>query len=639
MKRFIKEILLAISAVCLPVFLAKAQIVSDISAEYHNGQIFLTWRNIVGCDTGFYYVYQSSNPITDSASLVQSNYLGRVPYNFSWDFRLSYALNEPGNNKFLITNDTPYQVVDTLHNLFVMTCTAVGQPAYFAVRAGCSKTKPFKVVPDSNATSQPVLQNMEPIKCYLQLAGVPVPGSTSGETMDVYLHYGGNVSVPGYPAMTNEGCLPFHFSIVKSGPTGGNNAVFLKFHGGKGNFIDNMIVTKINNSWKIGFDDWIPAFNLDAKAGFNTRWLGYHEKFNIYKAKKNDPPPTSGVVRAYTYHRVRWELDWIRKTWPNTLDTQRIYLIGNSQGCAGVILHTMLNPQLYAAANLSESRFWVSAPDDDNPNCKFNDNGSARKETRVMWGHEDVTNLPTDLPFSNNPDTVWHIYDLTNAPYQLHVNRYRSIPFLRAVNGKEDYNTCWQEKITLYDSVTATRHGGVYLWDLREHGGGSNNAWPTLSPAELLRFTTKLSYPAFSRSSLNGNPGSDSVSTPPYYNGDPIGSLHANLEWVDSSLLDTDSLWQVKLYIHQRKLNDLSLLPSQLPEFAVTDVTLRRTQQFKDFPAGTELCWMNFYRGRLIQSGKVMQQYDGNTPVPITIERVQVFPDGNILRVLRCDLL
>lgn len=615
-----------------------SQIVSNIQAEYRNGQIFITWRNIVNCDTGFYYVYQSATPITDSASLAQSTYLGRVPYNFSWDFRLSYAIGQPGNNSFLITNDNPYTVVDTFHNLFVTNCTAEGLPAYFAVRAGCSKKSPYKIVPDSNATSQPVIQHLEPITCYLQKSGVPVPGSTTGETMDVYLHYGTNVAVPGYPAMTNEGCLPFHFGIVKSGPVGGKNAAFIKFHGGKGNFIDNMIAAKIPNSWKIGFDDWIPAFNFDSKAGFNTRWLGYHENFNIYKAKKNDPPPTSGVIRAYTYYRIRWELDWILRTFPNTIDTQRIYLIGNSQGCAGAILLSMLEPNRFAAANLSESRFWVAAPDDDNPNCKFNNTGSARKETRALWGHEDFSNLPTDIPKGDGTDSVWRIYDLTNMPFMLHYHRYRSLPFLKAVSGKEDHNTCWQEKITLYDSVTANRHGGVYLWDLREHGGGSNNAWPTLSPGDLLRFATNKSYPAFSRTSLDGNPGTDDVSVPPYYNGDPIGALQAHLDWVDSALVDTDSLWQVKVFVQQRQLNDLSLLPPRMPESAWTDITLRRTQQFKNFEPGTELCWFNFYRGRLVQSGKIIQHYDGNIPIPITLERVKVFPDGNLIRVQRCDV-
>ncbi|MCS6916696.1 MAG: hypothetical protein NZM08_03320 [Chitinophagales bacterium] len=617
---------------------ARAQIVSNIQAEYRNGQMFITWKNIPSCDTGFYYVYQSPTPIVDSATLVQSTYLGRVPYNFSWDFRLSYALGDPDSNSFLITNDTPYTLVDTFHNLFVTNCTVEGALAYFAVRAGCSKVKPFKVVPDSNATTQPVVQHMEPITCYLQKTGVPVPGSTSGETMAVYLHYGTNVSVPGYPAMTNEGCLPFHFSVVKSGPVGGNNAVYLKFHGGKGNFIDNMIATKIPNSWKIGFDDWIPAFNFDPKAGFNTRWLGYSENFNIYKGKKNDPFPSTGVIRAYTYYRIRWELDWLMRTFPGTLDTQRIYLVGNSQGCAGVILLAMLEPHRFAAGNLSESRFWVSAPDDTNPNCKFNNNGSARKETRALWGHEDLTNLPTDIPKGSNSDSTWKIYDLTNMPYMLSYNRFRSLPFLRAVNGKEDKNTCWQEKLTLYDSVTATRHGGVYMWDLREHGGGSNNAWPTLSPAELLRFATTRSYPAFSHSILNGNPGADNVTVPPYYNGDPIGSLHANLDWVDSSIIDSDSLWQVKLFVQQRTLNDLSLIPLRLPEYAVSDVTLRRTQAFRNFPDGTELCWFNFYRGRLIQSGKVVQQYTGGQEVPLTIKQIKIFPDGNTLRVQRCDL-
>ncbi len=635
-----RNVLLVVLNAGFATLQSQAQIVSDIDAQYRHGQIFITWRNIVNCDTGFYYVYASQNPITDTTSFKAAQYLGRVPYNFSWDYRLSYALNVPGNNEFLVINDTPLTVVDTFHNVFVMNCTQEGVPLYFAVRAGCNKAKPaFYVAVDSNATSQPTLQHVEPIKAYLQKANVPVPGSSENETMDIYIHYGSNVAVGNYPEMTNEGCLPFHFGIVKSGPAGGLNAGYLKFHGGKGNLISNMITAYIPNSWKIGFDDWIPSFNFDAKAGFNTRWFGYSEFFDVYKTKKNTTPPSTGVVKAYTYHRLLWELDWILRTFPNSIDTTRMYLVGNSQGCAAVILLSMLNPDRFAASNLSESRFWVAAPDDANPDCKFNEGNSARKETRVLWGNEDETNLPTNVPMPGDSTEVLRIYDLTNAAYMLHLNRYRSLPFLRAINGKEDKNTCWQEKITFYDSVTRTRCGGEFMWDLREHSGGSNNAWPSLSPSYLLRFRSNQSYPAFSHCSTNGDPGSNDILTPPYYNGDPVGSLHANFDWIGASIVDSSALWQVLLFVHQEKLNNGQAIPERLPEFGVTDVTIRRAQHFKNFPAGTELCWFNFHRGRIVQAGKLTQQYDGDQAVPITIPRVHVYPDGSLLRVMLCSLV
>jgi hypothetical protein len=111
-----------------------------------------------------------------------------------------------------------------------------------------ARRKTGKYVPGSNATTTPVIQHLAPIKCYKQLTGVAFPEAKGGETMDTYIHYGGNVAVGSYPAMANEGCLPFHFGIVKTGEIGGNNACFIKFHGGQGDFITNGLVTILDSN-------------------------------------------------------------------------------------------------------------------------------------------------------------------------------------------------------------------------------------------------------------------------------------------------------------------------------------------------------------------------------------------------------
>ncbi|MEO5675184.1 MAG: T9SS type A sorting domain-containing protein [Chitinophagales bacterium] len=631
-----KIFLLLFSMLFLPL-IAPCQIVSEIASEYHDGQVFITWKNIVGVDTGFYYVYKNSVPVSE-ANIQASAYLGRVPFNFSYDYRFSYALAD-SNHYFLLINDTPYTVLDTTQNLFVMNCTQEGAQDFFAVR--CNYNNPdvnWHIIADSNATSQSVTEHLDPIKCYFQKGGIIFPGAKSDETMDTYIHYGGNVAVGDYPAMVNEGCIPFHFGIIKTGLIGGNNGCFLKFHGGNGNFINNAITAHMNNTWKISFDDWIPAYNLDS-TGNNTRWFGYNEYLDIYKIDKSAPSPDSGVIRAYTYYRTKWELSWIKKTWPNTLDTSREYLVGSSQGCAAVLVHSMVDPLIYSSGNLSDTRFNISAPDDANPSCKYNESGSARKEVRLFWGNEDSTNLYTDIPVAPGSNQFFRIYDLTNMNFMFHFRRNTSLPFLEAVNGKLDMNTCWQEKISVYDSVQSTHAGGIYQWDLRSHGGGQSNAWPNLSIPDMQRFSILISYPAFSYTSLDQDPGDANVVDSPYYNGADIGALHRNLDWIDSSIVDSSYLWQIQLYCYQNVLNDSSLIPAVLPEFATSEVTIRRAQHFKDFPVNTKLCWLNFYHGELIQSGTVIQQADDTVLAPITISKVKVFPDGNILRVMLCDSL
>jgi hypothetical protein len=442
--------------------------------------------------------------------------------------------------------------------------------------------------------------------------------------------------------MTHEGCLPFHFGIVKGGSIGGNNSCFLKFHGGGGDFFNNAITTKIDTAWKISFDDWIPAFGIDPE-GTNTRWLGYVESFDVYKTQLNAPPPVTGTVRGYTLARINWELDWIFGKWNTssytTLNDERIYLTGSSQGTAAVLLLSLTEPWKYAAASLQVPKYNLTAPDDDNPDCKFNDDGSQMKQTRLYFGDENLTNLETDIPVASDENVFYRIYDLTNANYMFGLRKNSSLPFMYSINGKNDETTCWQEKIGFYETIQSTHAGGIWQWDLRSHNGEINNAWPSLDLKTLRRFSTARSYPAFSFCSTDQNPGDNNVSSPPYYNGDEVGALHSALEWVDSSIIDTTFFWQIKLFLQRDTLLDASLLPSRLPEVASIGLTIRRAQQFKDFPEGTELCWMNFYRGKLIQSGKVKQQFELTSPSPITIEGVSVFPDGNLFRVMRCDMI
>jgi hypothetical protein len=162
-------------------------------------------------------------------------------------------------------------------------------------------------------------------------------------------------------------------------------------------------------------------------------------------------------------------------------------------------------------------------------------------------------------------------------------------------------------------------------------------AWGSLDLKGMKRFNIHLSYLAFSNTSLDGNPGADDINTPPYYNGDTVGALHAAIDWVDSSVVDSSFIYQVQLFSHQDILEDSSLIPLILPEASKTDVTIKRAQYFKNFAEGTALCWMNFYHGELIQSGLIQQQIDDTLPVLITVEQVKVFPDGNIFRVMLCD--
>ncbi|MBA3648041.1 MAG: T9SS type A sorting domain-containing protein [Chitinophagales bacterium] len=615
------------------VILVKADYVTNLNASYHDGQIFIIWENIPAADTGFYYVYSNTVPI-DSSNIRTSNYLGRVMNDFGFDYRLSFS-DPQGVLHYLIVNDNPLTFLTPTQNMFVMNCTVDNQPLYFAVRCNFGKTKPNWVVkPGANATRNSTKQHLDPIRAY-HYETVPY-SDRDNEMIDVYAHYGSNVAVGSYPEMTNEGCLVFHFGIIKSGPVGGMNDCFIKFHGGNGNFILDALATKLDNTWKISFDDWIPAFTIDI-AGDNTRWLGYDNKIDIYTITKKSTPPTSGTVKAYTYHRIHWEFDWIQQTFPQTINTNRCYLLGESQGCSGVLINSVLNPTMFAAGSCTDGKFNLDAPDDDNPVCKYNTGSAGREATNAYWGDHNKTNLPTDVPKDPGGNVYWNIYDLTNMNNVFTYYKNISLPWLEGLNGKEDDNVCWEDKIGFYKTVDQTHEGGQYFYDLRGHSGGPTNEWPPLAVKPLQRFASNLTFPAFSNAAIDGNPGSANNPDPPYWSGDSIGTVHGNLDWEDNSIHDSKTSWKVKLFIHPDTLNDGTFIPRNMPNSTTADVTIRRAVSFVNIPDNTVLCWTNTHKGVVVQSGTITQNYNGTTPKPLTVKGVKIYENGNTLAVNYCD--
>src|SRR5215831_2378254 len=83
-----------------------ATTVTSIAPVYHNGQIFVVWTNISSNKSGFYYVYTSNSPITQS-NLKSAKYIGRVLYNFGYDFRYTRSRIDLAP-QYLVINDTPF---------------------------------------------------------------------------------------------------------------------------------------------------------------------------------------------------------------------------------------------------------------------------------------------------------------------------------------------------------------------------------------------------------------------------------------------------------------------------------------------------------------------------------------------------
>ena len=628
-------LLFGLVAVTSQVRAAKTgSIVSNIAAQYHDGQIFVTWTNIPGADTGFYYIYKSNKAINTS-NISTATYVGRSMYNFGTDYRFNLVAID-GITRYLVTNDNPRTVLSPTQNVFVYTENKANDTSYFAIVSLWNiKKSNTKFVTDSNATSSYVIGQLDPVKSYLEESNVAFSNSKNGETMDVYVHYGGKNSSPNYPAMANEGCLAFHWGITKEGPNSSGLACYLKFHGGGGSFISAQIATVMTNTWKVSIDDWIPAFGIDPKEGDNTKWFGYDDILNIYRVFNKSPAPTTGVIRAYTYNRVDWTYEWIIKNWPGAIDTTKTYLIGDSEGTGSVMLHSQVEPQRWAGCIFTNPKFNLNAPPDYNPDCKYNEGGSGRNSLNIYWGDHAVTNLPTDILITPGGTKYYNIYNVTDANWMMKQNRPNGLPFMGAISGKNDNTTCWQEKPAFYDSVDYYSAGGYYFWDLRLHGGNGYNEWPALANADLqTRFLLNRSYPAISYCSIDGNPGASNVMTPPYYNGDSVGTIHGNVDWLDSTLMDSAHQWSLQMFIFQQVCNSGLVVPATLPSYATATIALRRLQKFVNIPNKTKLCWSVTNKGVVVQSGTYTTK---KQTIPITLKNVRIYADTSTFSIVYCS--
>ncbi|MBA3649108.1 MAG: T9SS type A sorting domain-containing protein [Chitinophagales bacterium] len=624
-----RKFLLLLITILFSVCYLKAQVVTNLVANYRNGQTFLVWNNISSYDSGFYYIYRYSRAIT-SSNLDSSKYIGRIPNNSSFNYFLNIGVNGEGgaNTFYFVINDNPIQTLTPEQGVFVTTCSD-NKTRYYAVTADSGGMENRHIKSGANSLINGVAEQVAPVKAILQVSGLPLLDNPD-LFYNAYVVFGGNIQTPFTPEMTNEGCLSFNFGIVKDAdPSGPNGATFL-FYGGGGNAYANCNSVDLPGNWKISMEDDIPNFSWDPIYGENTKWIGYHENFDVYNANNDTPWPTTGVDKTYTIQRVKWTYDWLLRTFPSDIDPHSIYTQGSSSGCTGAMLFGYLFPDKVAAVDVTNAKVDINYLHDDNPTCKWNVDGATRIKQNIFIG-DYIANLPTDMPKING-DGYYHMYDMADFNVLLADDKNISLPIYFMTSGKLDNVTCWDEKIPFYNSVNIYKSGGFYYWDLRIHKGGTHEIQDR-SLSDLTRYHTNLSYPAFQYCSADSYSGDTINPAPPYYDGDTVGTKFGTLDWVDSSIHETPVSWQAILYAHQIVLLDGSLLPVQLPNTIETDITLRRLQQFINIPDKAKICMDNYQNGVLIQSQSII--YHSSSGL-ITFKKVKVSQESNLVKVYIC---
>jgi hypothetical protein len=126
-----------------------------------------------------------------------------------------------------------------------------------------------------------------------------------------------------------------------------------------------------------------------------------------------------------------------------------------------------------------------------------------------------------------------------------------------------------------------------------------------------------VTLPAFSRCSLDNNPGNGDPS-----DGDPCGQINGYLLWDDAEQVEQADRWEMNVY----------LVGSCPKDSCVVDITPRHCKAFRP-KAGEKFGWTNtsLAEKREVQSGEVRADAAGL----VTLEKAIVSRGRNRIRIAR----
>lgn len=581
--------------------------VTNLTATYKNGQVFLTWKNPSAKNLQ-YNVYRSTSVLSGSGQLTSSRYLGFVRDSSSKNIRLSQEYKQ--KLFYRISSTTAPLTGDK--GLYVVTCTD-SKFYYYAVTVTDLSTgnESKTVMMGSNSLSVGINEKVaKPLPVWQDSVHW-----TTGDWVQRYVQFVNNQETSLYPAMNSTGSYGFNFYLIKRGKA--TQCPLYVFYEGlqensiAGNGLDEFANGAITNCYIMGVDDWLPVpTGKGGGMGVNTYFCCYHENFNIYSAS-NDIP-TAGTVKTYPQKRYIESIEWAKSHF--SIDKTEVYLVGVSAGGFGALLTASIIPDEIAAV------YSVVEPSFIKPT------GTGADQPEQMWG-TTAANLNSDIV---NPATqsILPIYTLMDDRKMVHLNRNLDQPLIFDIHGRDDKTVAWSPYIiSWYDSVESNNVGGVFYWDNRSHDGTGANFSDTEITPDFLRYRTTKSYPAFSNCSINQDPG-NGVSP---NSGDAFGAINGYLDWEDDM---EDNACDYTIHVFLKDLYVGGVPDPDQYTTCKTDITFRRLQNFHPAP-GAVITWKNYNSSNSkIQNGSVV--YNGEL---VTIKGITVNKSGNkiVLNISGCQ--
>lgn len=541
--------------------------VTELTALYQDGQVFLTWKTPTDSNLQ-YNIYRSVLPITTTSQLTGNTFLGYVRDYSAQNLRKSQL--STGNQKYyyvITPNESPL-VSD--RGLYVATCTST-DIYYYAVTVTTldDNQENTSITVGDNTLLTGVSEKVEMPQAVLQTITTQANGDLSNE----YVLWGNNQELSHWRAFNNLGSYGYNFT-VQTRDISLDQPLYVIFQ--DDNPFDQVAGNLCTNGNILQLDDRLPN-------GQETDWIGYNDSYNMYVANESNPIVTSGTIHTYTQAITQAIIRWTKRQ-PD-IDSTRIYMTGRSHNGFGCMLTAMnMSSEIACIYNVVGPILYKTATGDS-------------REYQLC---KASSNLPTDVnyPGTTTPMPVWTFTKMSTY-YRMNTG---GIPFAQSINGKNDNTVGWIQKFHWYDTLNASRQGGTWFWDQREHNGTNAQFTDSETNSNYLRYYSNRSYPAFAYCSINQNPGTG-IPT----DGDDYGAINGYLDWKDESISDESCSYSIKCFVKDFYVGgQLDLIQY---DSCFTDITLRRTQQFHP-EIGQTISWTNYGTGnKFLQSGSFV--YEG----------------------------
>lgn len=579
----LRPLTLALVALAAGVAL-HAQPVTGTQARHHEGQTILTWNETptvastipeamtmdearalrTSHQTTSYRIYRSTTPITSVAGFSPIKTVGALSgWNTEFYGRENNNSHTGASFRYVVDRETG----DT------SAVRLARDSAVCAYNPPTAGTVYYAVTVVRNGIEDTTLGSGSTVQV-AETVGDGVPILQSVETRTNWYYTTGTSTHYFFtrwesPPRSNTHGRAIDYMVVvpaKYNPANPMPAV-ISFHGWGGN-MQGM-------SWWFNFDAGTIVVTSNQEP--YDWWTGYHELSGL--VTRSQANWQGGVVRPYTQNRVNAFFDFVATRW--NVDRSRTILSGVSMGGSGSIMYSLRQADRVAWCNS-----WVGV------------HIPAESPTFLSSYVGSYGDLAWNLLFEDGVTPAFSWFD---DDWYLRHHIAQDTPFVTFSNGKNDSAIGWSQAAKFARALQETKRPHIFHWGQSGHGERAlcppNIDGLRLQDTNPIDIRTDQTLPAFTRCSLDGNPGNGDPA-----DGDASGQINAFLFWRTSDIVDTEREWAMTV----------GLVQTAPATSCTVSLTPRRLQHLVVAP-GAAFRWTNtaFATGTVVQSGTAIADADG----------------------------